>query len=71
MLSDTVSEIIPAFGLLAENYPHRTFYYGVPHPAIIVLDTDGTERHRFAESHYTPRPEIDDELAVLRGTISG
>jgi len=71
MLSDTDSEIIRAFGLLAENYPQGTFYYGVPHPAIIVIDTDGTVRHRFTESHYTLRPEIDDVLAVLRGTASG
>ncbi|MGB0627633.1 MAG: peroxiredoxin family protein [Alphaproteobacteria bacterium] len=71
MLSDTDSEIIRAFGLLAENYPQGSFYYGVPHPAIIVIDTDGTVRHRFTESHYTLRPEIDDVLAVLRGTASG
>jgi len=36
-----------------------------------VIDTDGTVRHRFTESHYTLRPEIDDVLAVLRGTASG
>ncbi len=71
MLSDTDSEIIRAFGLLAENYPQGSFYYGVPHPAIIVLDTDGTVRHRFTESHYTLRPEIDDVLDVLRDSALG
>ena len=41
MLSDVNSDIIRAFGLLAEEYPEGSFYYGVPRPAIIVLDAEG------------------------------
>ena len=66
MLSDVNSDIIRAFGLLAENYPQGSFYYGVPHPAIVVLDDEGKVSHRFSEAHYTVRPEIDDVLEVLR-----
>ncbi len=66
LLSDKRSEIIRAFGLLAGNYPQGSFYYGVPHPAIIVLGPDGTVTHRFSESHYVARPDIDDVLTVLR-----
>ncbi|MBO6784061.1 MAG: redoxin domain-containing protein [Alphaproteobacteria bacterium] len=67
LLSDVNSDVIRAFDLLAENYPPGSFYYGVPHPAIIVLGPDGTVTHRFSESHYVRRPEIDDVFAVLRG----
>jgi len=66
MLSDVGSDIIRAFGLLAENYPQGSFYYGVPHPAIVVLDAAGNVSHRFSERHYTTRPDIEDVLAVLR-----
>lgn len=66
MLSDVNSDIIRAFGLLAENYPQGSFYYGVPHPVIVVLDAAGKVRHRFSERHYSTRPDIDDVLAVLR-----
>tara|TARA_R110002072_G_scaffold142868_1_gene288690 strand:- start:689 stop:976 length:288 start_codon:yes stop_codon:yes gene_type:complete len=66
MLSDVGSNIIRAFGLLAENYPEGSFYYGVPQPVIVVLDADGRVSHRFSEGHYSIRPDIDDVLAVLR-----
>ena len=71
MLSDVGSNIIRAFGLLAENYPEGSFYYGVPHPVIVVLDADGRVSHRFSERHYSTRPQIDDVLTVLRGNASG
>ena len=65
MLSDVNSDIIRVFGLLAENYPQGSFYYGVPHPAIVVLDATGNVSHRFSERHYSTRPDIEDVLAVL------
>lgn len=71
MLSDVNSDIIRAFGLLAEEYPEGSFYYGVPRPAIIVLDAEGKVSHRFSEAHYTVRPDIDSVLAVLRKDDTG
>lgn len=71
MLSDSGSAIISAFGLLAENYPPGSFYYGVPHPAIIVIDAEGTVSHRFSEGDYTDRPDIDTVLKALKGVGSG
>lgn len=66
MLSDEKSEVIEAFGLLNENYPPDSPYRGVPHPAIIVLDAEGTVSHRFSEAGYVRRPPVDDVLDVLR-----
>jgi peroxiredoxin len=71
MLSDVDSDIIRAFGLLAENYPEGSFYYGVPHPVIVVLDAEGQVSHRFSERHYSTRPQIDDVLTVLRKDATG
>lgn len=71
MLSDENSEIIRAFGLLAENYPPGSFYFGVPHPAIIVINADGQISHRFSEHSYTDRPDIDTVLNALKDKLSG
>lgn len=71
MLSDVNSDIIRAFGLLAENYPQGSLYYGVPHPVIVVLDAEGKVSHRFSEPHYSSRPDIDGVLTVLRGNAAG
>jgi peroxiredoxin len=65
-LSDERSEVIRAFGLLNENYPSDSPYYGVPHPAIVVLDAQGRVSHRFTESGYVRRPPVDAVLDALR-----
>ncbi len=70
-LSDQRSTIIRAFGLLNENYPPDSPYFGVPHPAIVVLDAQGTVSHRFSEAGYVRRPSVDDVLAVLRRDTDG
>ncbi len=66
LLSDENSDIIRAFGLLAANYAPGSFYPGIPHPAIVVIDADGVVSHRFSEQRYTDRPETDDVLAALK-----
>lgn len=63
--------MINAFGLFNDRFPEGSFYYGVPHPVIVVLDADGRVNHRFSERHYSTRPQVDDVLTVLRGNASG
>ncbi|MGN7501443.1 MAG: peroxiredoxin family protein [Alphaproteobacteria bacterium] len=65
MLSDTGSESIKAFGLLNDKYKRGSRYYGIPHPAVYVINAEGVVTHMFSESGYKSRPPIDGILAAL------
>jgi peroxiredoxin len=59
LLSDTNSKTIKSFGLLNNSFDEGTRYYGIPHPAIYVIEPDGTIAHRFTGDGYKKRPPID------------
>ncbi len=65
LLSDPESEVIRAFDLLNERYRSGSPAFGVPHPAIFVIDPDGFVAHRFAEDTYSSRTKIDLVLEAL------
>lgn len=72
LMSDEGSEIIDAFGIRNNNYPEDHYGYGVPHPIIFVLDTDGVIQDKLYEKDwntnersYRQRPEISAILASL------
>ncbi|MEO1573913.1 MAG: peroxiredoxin family protein [Pseudomonadota bacterium] len=65
MLSDPESAIIDAFGIRNESQKPGSAGYGIPHPGIMVFDTDGTLVLKFAEKSYRKRPKIDDVLAAV------
>ncbi len=66
LLSDPESSVIRAFDLLNEQYRPGSRAHGVPHPAVFVIDPDGVVTHRFAETRYSRRTEIDIVLESLR-----
>lgn len=65
VLSDQGSTVIQSFGLLNEKYPKDSHYYGIPHPAIYVIDPSGKITHRFAYANYQERPSPDIVLSEL------
>lgn len=71
LLSDSGSEIIPAFGLLNESFPPGSRWRGIAHPMTVVVDAEGVVRHRFSERRYQDRPGIDSILDVLRREAGG
>ncbi len=71
LLSDAGHEIIPAFGLVNESYSQSSPWYGLARPLTIVVDADGIVRHRFSESSYRNRPDIEVVLYILRGEAGG
>ncbi len=71
LLSDPGSEVIRAFDLLNERYRPGSYAHGVPHPAIFVVDPDGTITHRVSEESYRNRPEIDVVLEALHRAMPG
>jgi len=71
LLSDADTKIIPAFGLINEQFARGTAWYGVAHPMIFVVDEKGVVRHRFSERDYASRPDVDVVLEVLRKEAGG
>ncbi len=65
LLSDPDSVVIDAFGIRNESHSKGTSGYGIPHPGIMVFDTSGTLKAKFAERSYKDRPRIDDVLAAI------
>jgi len=58
LLHDEGITHVNAFGILNENYEPGSRAYGVPHPGIFLLDTDGVIQFKFAEERYQDRPDF-------------
>ncbi len=65
MLSDPNSETIRAFGIMHEGFEKGSRFYGIPRPAIYVIEPDGNIAHRFTEKSYKERPEIQRVAEAL------
>ena len=59
LLSDPESQHIRAFGILNEAYGPDSMAYGVPHPGILLVDSNGHINAKFAEEGYRDRPTLD------------
>lgn len=71
LLSDPKAEIISAFGLINEDFPPGSPWYGIAHPMTLVVDAGGVVRHRFSERRYRDRPDVDAVLNILRNGAGG
>lgn len=67
LLSDPKSKIIRAFGILDNTYKKRSYAYGVAHPIIFVIDSNGIIRFRFSESYYVSRPDPSQIIKAIKG----
>lgn len=77
MLSDPESEIIDAFGLRNENYEEGSRAYGVPHPAVFIVNGEREiaaklyeEDYRANEKSYRERPPVDTILEAVDEAIA-
>ena len=66
LLSDERSEVIKEFGLLNESHVPASRFYGIPHPAIFIVGTDGIIKAKLYEQDYATnaksyrnRPAVD------------
>lgn len=64
ILSDPDHRIIDAYGLLDPAYERQKFY-GIPHPAVYVIDKKGRVVWTKIESDYKLRPGNDEIRAAL------
>ena len=71
MLSDPESSAIKTLGILNEEYVPDSRYHGVPHPGVLLIDSNGRIRAKFAESSYRKRPDFADLInASTRLSVS-
>lgn len=85
ILSDERSEVINAFGLLNESHAPGSRFYGIPHPAVFIVNPDGVVLAKLYEEDYASnsksyrnRPEveiilqeIDDVFAIGPANADG
>lgn len=65
LLSDPKSVVISRWGLRDPQYPEGHRAYGVPRPAIFVLDRQGMVRASLAEETYQKRPPVAEVVKAL------
>lgn len=59
LLSDEGSKMIELFGILNVDVDRESRAYGVPYPAIYVINPAGIISHRFTLEGYKKRPAVD------------
>lgn len=59
LLSDTESAMIDGFNLRNADVPEGSRFDGIPHPAIVFVDTEGTVEAVLREDGYRTRPSND------------
>jgi len=65
LLSDPKSVVINRWGLRDPQYPEGHRAFGVPRPAIFVLDSQGVVRASLAEDTYQKRPPVAEVVKAL------
>jgi len=68
LLSDPGHKVIDAYGLLDSSYKGQDVY-GIPHPAVYVIDKSGRVSWARIESNYRERPvnaEVRTALDALK-----
>lgn len=65
LLSDPEHKIIDAYGLRDPGYEGQKVY-GIPHPAVYIIDKTGKVVWAKIESNYRERPANDEIRAALK-----
>jgi peroxiredoxin len=69
LLADVDAASVKALGILNENYAPGDSAYGIPHPGIFVLDSDGVIRAKVFIEGYDTRLHADSVLALARQVL--
>jgi peroxiredoxin len=70
LLSDEQSYVIDAFDIRDPQYGEDSMAYGVPQPAIFIIDPSGVIQGKLAMEGYRDRPPLEDILSAV-DTIIG
>ncbi len=66
LISDKDSKIIKSFGIFNADYVKGTSYYGVPYPAVYIIQPDGMIAGKFFDSDPKIRPNLKEVSEYLR-----
>ncbi|MEO1656190.1 MAG: redoxin domain-containing protein [Pseudomonadota bacterium] len=73
LIADEGSEIIQAFGILNDEHRPGSRAYGIPHPAVFVVDENGVVEAKLYEEDYTTnsksyrnRPAVETILEAVK-----
>jgi peroxiredoxin len=69
VLSDTNALSFKTLGILNETYAPGDFQYGIPHPGIIVVDSDGRVVGKLFLEDYSSRVDSTAALAFARTAL--
>lgn len=69
LLSDTDSRMIKAFGIRNTKFSEGSRFYGIPNPAIYVIDASREITHVFREENYKERPSVKEVLEAVGGKM--
>ena len=70
LLSDASHTHVNAFGIRNEEYPEGDAAYGIPHPGIVFIDSDGIVALKFALPDYRKRPELTEVYAGVAAAFT-
>jgi len=74
LLSDSDSKTIREFGLLNEEAPKNTPFFGVPHPVSYIVDARGIVKSRHFDEDYRKRYTtgniLTEQLNIRTGAVS-
>jgi len=65
LLSDEGSYVIDAFDIRDPQYGEDSMAYGVPQPAIFIIDPAGVVQGKLAMEGYRDRPPLEDVLSSV------
>ena len=71
LVSDTESSTIIANNLLNDEVEQGTRFYGIPHPAVVVIAANGEVRNVHVDTDYRVRPNNDDVIALAADVEGG
>ena len=72
LLQDENAMHVNALGIRNEDYAEGHGAFGIPHPGILLIGSDGKIRAKFAVPGYRTRPPFEDIYAALKAlTESG
>ena len=67
LLSDEDSSVIRDFALFNEESKEGSRFYGIPHPAIVFIGSDGLVKETLREEGYKDRPPADLIITTAEG----
>ncbi len=62
LLHDEEVSHVNAFGVRNLDYEPGHRIYGIPYPGILLIDSNGVIKAKFAEQRYQDRPPFEDVL---------